>query len=167
MPPENPTPHGDEEALFHHHNARLVRSLQGRLRIDRDTAEEAVQFAWLALFRHQPDRERIGGWLYTVAKHEAYAILRRRDREQLVEVSEEPYDPALAEQIDRRELVELLDTAIAQDLTDNQRAALTLWAQGYPYKEIAERLGKTYTWTNRHVNEGLRRLRQRFDREPD
>jgi DNA-directed RNA polymerase specialized sigma24 family protein len=47
-----------------------------------------------------------------------------------------------------------------------QRQALTLWAQGYRYKEIAERLGKTYTWTNRHITEGLRSLRQAMAREP-
>jgi DNA-directed RNA polymerase specialized sigma24 family protein len=51
-------------------------------------------------------------------------------------------------------------------LTDNQRAALALWAQGYRYKEIAERLGRTYTWANRHISEGLRALRAAMGREP-
>jgi DNA-directed RNA polymerase specialized sigma24 family protein len=54
----------------------------------------------------------------------------------------------------------LLRTTLRDRLTDNQRAALTLWAQGYRYKEIAQKLGKTYTWTNRHITEGLRALRE-------
>ena len=48
---------------------------------------------------------------------------------------------------------------MSEGLTDNQRAALTLWSQGYRYMEIAEELGKTYTWANRHIKEGLAALR--------
>jgi DNA-directed RNA polymerase specialized sigma24 family protein len=51
-------------------------------------------------------------------------------------------------------------------LTDNQRAALTLWAHGYRYKEIAQRLGKTYTWTNRHITEGLAAQRRTMRNRP-
>jgi DNA-directed RNA polymerase specialized sigma24 family protein len=42
---------------------------------------------------------------------------------------------------------------------------LTLQLAGYSYKEIAERLGKTYTWVNRHLTEGRAELRGRCVRE--
>jgi DNA-directed RNA polymerase specialized sigma24 family protein len=42
---------------------------------------------------------------------------------------------------------------------------LTLQLAGYSYKEIAERLGKTYTWVNRHLTEGRAELRRRRARD--
>jgi DNA-directed RNA polymerase specialized sigma24 family protein len=40
---------------------------------------------------------------------------------------------------------------------------LVLRAAGYGYKEIAERLGVTYTNVNRHVTEGRAELRELRD----
>jgi DNA-binding CsgD family transcriptional regulator len=47
----------------------------------------------------------------------------------------------------RTKLGRLLRSVIHTRLITNQRDALTLWAHGYPYTEIAQRLGKTYTTT--------------------
>lgn len=42
-----------------------------------------------------------------------------------------------------------------------RRRMLVLRAAGYSYREIAQRLGVTYTNVNRHVTEGRAELRQR------
>jgi DNA-directed RNA polymerase specialized sigma24 family protein len=41
-----------------------------------------------------------------------------------------------------------------------RRRALVLQAAGYSYKEIAEKLGVTYTNVNRHITEGRAELRK-------
>ena len=69
-----------EAELFRRHHERLVRALVGRLRIPREVAEDACSFAWLQLLRCRPEPERVAAWLYTVAKHEALALLRRREQ---------------------------------------------------------------------------------------
>jgi len=126
-----------------------------------------AQRAWLLLLEKQPGRENVFGWLYTTAKHEAFARWRRLRREPLVERVDEAVDEAdLGAQLDRSELRKRLAEAFAGRLTDNQRAALWLWAQGYSYREIGEELDKTYTWTNRHVSEGLRAVREEPGWEP-
>ncbi len=50
-----------------------MRLLQARLNASRELAEDACGLAWLQLLRLQPGGDRIDGWLYTVAKHEAFA----------------------------------------------------------------------------------------------
>lgn len=40
------------------------------------------------------------------------------------------------------------------------------WALGYSDRDIAAELDKSYTWTNRHISEGLRRLREVLGWEP-
>ena len=156
-----PAPHSDEHYLYREHNRRLVGVLCQRFRLDRNDAVDVAQFAWLKFLERQPARSNVFGWLYTTAKHEVYRRSRRARREEIVEhCPEAAYEPDLAEELDRSEVTRLLRTAMRDVLTDNQRAALTLWAQGYRYKEIAERLGKTYTWANRHISKGLYALRR-------
>lgn len=160
-------PHGDEHDLYREHNRKLVAVLCSRFRLDRNDAVDVAQFAWLKFLEHQPARSNVFGWLYTTAKHEVYRRSRRGRREEIVEDSPEvTHDPDLADEMDRREVTRVLRSAMCDALTHNQYAALTLWAQGYPYKEIAERLDKTYTWTNRHISEGLAALRRTLGREP-
>jgi DNA-directed RNA polymerase specialized sigma24 family protein len=120
-----------------------------------------AQFAWLKFLEKQPARTNVFGWLYTTAKHEVYARSRRAKRERVAEqLPDRSDDHDLPARLDRAEVGRLLRTVMRTRLTANQRAALTLWAQGYRYKEIAQRLGKTFTWANRHITEGIAALRR-------
>jgi RNA polymerase sigma factor (sigma-70 family) len=158
---------GDEGELYRQHNHKLVAVLRRRLQLDDHDAGEVAQRAWLLFLEKQPDRVNVFGWLYTTAKHETFARWRRLRREPPVERVDEPSEePDLAAELDRAELGRRLPEAFAGWLTANQRAALWLWAQGYSYREIAAELGKTYTWTNRHITEGLRVLRGALGWEP-
>jgi RNA polymerase sigma factor (sigma-70 family) len=161
-------PHGDERELFQLHNRKLVNVIRTRFRLSEDEARDVVQFAWLKFLEKQPARTNVFGWLYTTAKHEVYARSRRAKRERATEqVPEQSHDPDLPAQLDRAEVERLLRTVMRTRLTENQRAALTLWSQGYRYKEVARLLGKTFTWANRHITEGLAALRRAMRDDPD
>lgn len=156
--------HGDEADLFRRHHRGLVGALQGRLKVRPYIAEEAAQFAWLQLCRCEVQRDNVVGWLYTVAKYEVFAIARRERREQAVEeLPEHSYEPCPEARIERQELLEALVSTMAAELSDNQLTALGLWAQGYSYKEMVLELDRTYSWVNRHVSEGIERLRKRLN----
>jgi DNA-directed RNA polymerase specialized sigma24 family protein len=166
QPPAHPdnrcehSPPDDEEVLFRLHHERLVRLVQCRLGIPRELAEDACSSAWVQLLRKQPRRDQIVGWLYTVAKHEAFVLMRRRRRE--------PPCPELAWVVTIAELDEIVAARealrlIAQ-LKPQQRQVLSLLAEGHSYKGICELTGHTYTWVNRHISEGRRALRCLMER---
>lgn len=161
MHPDRIPPRGDEADLFRRHNAELVRWLMRRLNVSREVAEDAAQIAWTQLYRRQPDRETVVGWLYTVAKHEVFAILRRAKREPMPERLPEPTTSAVVEDpIAAKDALRLLD-----QLKPPQREVLLLLAEGYSYKEVAAITGRTYTWVNRHATEGRAALRELLGEE--
>jgi RNA polymerase sigma factor (sigma-70 family) len=154
-------PPGSEDALFRLHHQRLVARLQRRLGISREMAEDAVAFAWMKLVRNQPEHENVVGWLYTVAKHEAFALIRGATRERPTEELEpDRTAPPAADILEVRKVLALLDR-----LKPQQRTVLRLRMAGLSYKEICDLTGHTYTWVNRHVTEGREALRRLIDEE--
>jgi RNA polymerase sigma factor (sigma-70 family) len=172
-----PSERGDEAALFLEHQRFLVRVTTRKFGGSRDLAEDACAFAWLQLLRYQPDRGAVVGWLRVVARHEGYRLLRISQREPFLEDRpHRPRDAASGEPLDWQELLPApLDTELAVEARDllrelaglrwHQRTVLPLQFAGYSYNEIAERLGRTYTWVNRHLTEGRAELRRRRVRE--
>jgi RNA polymerase sigma factor (sigma-70 family) len=172
-----PPGRGDEAALFLEHQRFLLRVTARRFGGSQELAEDACAFAWLQLLRCQPDREAVVGWLRVVARNEGYRLLRISRREPFLE--DKPYprcDGASGEPLDWQELLPAReDTELAVEarqllrclagLRWHQRTVLTLQLAGYSYKEIAQRLGRTYTWVNRHLTEGRAALRRRRVRE--
>lgn len=109
----------------------------------------------MQLVRNQPERENVVGWLYTVAKHEAFAALGRDRRATPVdELPQRIGSEGPETQVEARETLRLIG-----ELRPQQRLALLLRAEGFSYQEIADRTGKTYTWVNRHLTEGRRAAR--------
>lgn len=147
---------GDEEVLYRQHHEALVRMVRGRLRVSQEVAEDAVSFAWMQLVRTQPGRENVVGWLYTVAKYEVFATMRRAQREATVEELPPMAAPGSVEGI-----VEARETMVSlRGLKAHQRLVLIMKAEGFSYNEIAALTGKTYTWVNRHLTEGRRAARR-------
>jgi RNA polymerase sigma factor (sigma-70 family) len=144
------------EELFRRHHRLLVRMVETRLGVSRELAEDACGRAWLQLLRDQPGGDRIIGWLYTVAKYEAFALMRRTRREVLQEefllvASIVGIDDV----VDAREMLGLI-----AGLKPQQRVVLLLRAEGHSYKSICQLTGRTYTWVNRHISEGRQALRR-------
>ena len=164
---------GDEAELFRLHYAILVRRVKHHDGVPEAVAEDCASFAFLQLCRCQPRRcEQTGGWLRTVARHEAYKwhrLIRRfpsldegplttggegGERVPPADRVSAPVDVDLA--VDAREALRSL-----AGLGDRRRAALTLKVAGYSYREIQQLLGVSYTWVNRHITEGRAELRER------
>jgi RNA polymerase sigma factor (sigma-70 family) len=150
-----------EDALFRQHHQRLVAVIQRGLGISHEMAEDAVAFAWVQLVRSHPEHDNPAGWLYTVAKHEAFALIRTATRYQPSEdVEPQELAPAPAHVLDARHTLALLDR-----LKPQQCLVLRLRMAGLSYQEICQCTGRTYTWINRHVTEGRQALRRLVEEE--
>jgi RNA polymerase sigma factor (sigma-70 family) len=172
-----PSEQGDEAALFLEHQRFLLRVTARRFGGSQELAEDGCAFAWLQLLRRQPDREAVIGWLRVVARNEGLRLLRISRREPLLEDRPaQRRDFASGEPLSWQELLPAReDTELAVEAREllralaglrwHQRTVLTLQLAGYSYKEIAQRLGKTYTWVNRHLTEGRAELRRRWVRD--
>jgi RNA polymerase sigma factor (sigma-70 family) len=171
-PTDQPVLRGDEPELFRRHHGRLLRLVARDTGAPPALAEDACCFAWLQLLRHQPERERIVGWLRVVARHEALRLLREQWRTRPLEEptkahwDEQTGEPlTLAERIPAR-----VDTELAVEAREALRALAGLrWRRrrgmelklaGYSYREIMELLGVTYTNVNRHLTEARAELRR-------
>jgi RNA polymerase sigma factor (sigma-70 family) len=152
---------GSEDDLFRLHHQRLVARVQWRLGISREIAEDAVAFAWMQLIRTEPAHENVVGWLYTVAKHEAFVLIRAAAREQAVEEPQPAHSaPAPGDILEARKVLALIDR-----LKPQQRMVLRLRMAGLTYQEICRQTGHTYTWVNRHITEGRQALRELIEQD--
>lgn len=151
-----PDPARSADELFRAHNEQIVRTLQRRLGVSRELAEDAAGLAWLQLLRAQPAGDKLVGWLYTVAKHEAFALLARTRREVPVESA-----ALIATVLEFDDSVDARHALrVMADLKPQQRLVLWLRAEGHSYNSICSLTGRTYTWVNRHITEGRRALRR-------
>jgi RNA polymerase sigma factor (sigma-70 family) len=158
---------GDQRAfaaIYDRYADRLFDFCVGMLR-DRDGAADCVQDTFvtaasrLAQLR-EPDR--LGSWLYAVARNEALARIRARRREQPSEylpetASGEAGPDTLAA---RSELADLISEACG-GLSDRDRAVYELaYRQGLDGRELADALGVSHTNANTLVG----RLRDNIER---
>jgi RNA polymerase sigma factor (sigma-70 family) len=167
-----PTPRGDEPELFRRHHERLLRLVARDTCAPPALAEDACAFAWLQLLRHQPERERIVGWLRVVARHEALRLLRQQWGTRPLEVpTRAHWDEQTGEPLTLAERIPApVDTELAVEAREALRAlaglrwrrrrALELKLAGYSYREITKILGVTYTNVNRHLTEARAELRE-------
>ncbi len=148
---------------------RLARGILGEPAL----AEDAVQDAFLALWRHaaryDPARGSVNRWLLTLVRHCAIDAHRRRHADLWADGA------ALAEMADGSDTHELacqhaaaqrLRAALAQ-LPPPQRAALALaYAGGWTQSQMAQALGVPLGTVKGRVRLGLRALRAHLA-EPD
>jgi RNA polymerase sigma factor (sigma-70 family) len=159
----------------------VLRRTARRYSICADDADDALQRALEILLVKAPteDPRELIRWTQTVVKHEALAI--RRDRERILSgpaaVTPEPGRedwvallPSKAdgppERAERQEAIARSREAL-QTLKPQELRALTLLAEGYSYKEIAEITGYSQTKINRCLAEGREKFRSVFARSRD
>lgn len=142
----------------------LVRFAQ-RLVGDEATARDIVQHAFLRLCDQPPEEVegRLAPWLFAVCRNKAVDCLRSRQRagaagefELPCCESKEPDPAAIAEQ---RDLAEQIGRLIAQ-LPGGQREAISLWAEGLTYRDIAALLETTEGNVRVLMHRAIKRLRQ-------
>lgn len=149
--------------LYEDHSERLIATVRRSVRQLADAdIEDACAFAWATLVRREDidltDRARVHGWLFTVARNEAYRISgQRRDRP--------TYDPQdTAEPTSHADVLkDILDRETLRSvglLPPRQQQVIRLRAEGLSRQEIADTLGWTLLTVDRQTYRALARLRK-------
>lgn len=149
---------GNETELYRRYQRNLVRAVARSVNAPHELIEDACQMAWLILLRRQPDRERVFGWLRTVAMHEAYRLsgVERRDARLDAPVSsdaatfrpERVEDPRAS--LDRQ-LEARLALARVAELGPRQRRVFALQIVGLSYAETAAVTGDSVRTVDRQL----------------
>ncbi|MEQ8764834.1 MAG: sigma-70 family RNA polymerase sigma factor [Planctomycetota bacterium] len=156
----------DTEKLLLHRD--WLRELAGRLILDDQRADDAVQQACLLALEHPPARfDHPRGWLATVLRNvirqEARSEKRRARREQAA--AREEALPASDELVARADTQRRLVAAVLE-LEEPQRTAILLrYFEGLSSAEIGRRSGEPAATVRSRVHRGLQELRRRLDEE--
>ena len=151
-------------ALLDRYELPLTRFAK-RMLGDEDAARDVVQHAFLRLCDQGPDEieGRAAQWLFTVCRNRAVDCLRARQRTASLDdvalpacVGREP-DPALL--AERHDLYGRVRRVVEQ-LPAAQCEAITLWAEGFSYREIARIADTTEGNVRVLVHRALKSLRQ-------
>ena len=160
---------GDDVALgeLYDRFGRLAYGLALRVLRDERLAEDAVQEAFLAVWRSAtrfvPERSAARTWILTLVHRRAVDLVRREERrrtEPLDEAPEQPTDDSTDQlawlQFERQRV-----QAALRALPDQQREALELaYYGGFTQAELADRLGLPIGTIKSRMFNGLARLRE-------
>jgi RNA polymerase sigma factor (sigma-70 family) len=164
---------GDDNALgaLYDRFGRIAYRLAYRVLRDQALAEDAVQEAFLAVWRsadsYKRERAKPGTWILTLVHRRAVDLVRREDRRRADSLDEAPEagTGAVADEVDLRDRRATVQAALAQ-LPEDQRQALELaYYGGYSQSELAERLGVPLGTIKSRMFTGLSRLRELVPQE--
>ena len=164
---------GDEDALAELYDrvGRVAYGLALRVLRDRQLAEDAVQEAFLALWRgaagFRPERARASTWILTLVHRRAVDLVRREERRQTGPLEDGIAGVDSAERTDEAAWLrferERVQKAL-RELPDAQREAIELaYYGGFSQSELAERLGVPLGTVKSRMFAGLTRLREILD----
>ncbi|HEX3224979.1 MAG TPA: sigma-70 family RNA polymerase sigma factor [Gaiellaceae bacterium] len=147
---------------------RPAYGLALRILRDESLAEDAVQDAFLAVWRTAPrflpERGKASTWILTLVHRRAVDLVRREERRRTdaLDPETEPGDrsPPVDEEAWLRLQRERVQSALRQ-LPDQQREAIELaYYGGFTQSELAERLGQPLGTIKSRMFLGLGRLRE-------
>jgi RNA polymerase sigma factor (sigma-70 family) len=145
---------------------RLAYGLALRVLRDEALAEDAVQDAFLTIWRSAPrfvpERARASTWILTLVHRRAVDVVRREERRRAdtLELAPEPVSAAADDDAWLRFERERVQEALRR-LPDPQREALELaYYGGFTQSELAERLGQPIGTIKSRMFSGLSTLRQ-------
>jgi RNA polymerase sigma factor (sigma-70 family) len=153
-------------AELYDRHGRVAYALAYRVLRDRTLAEDAVQEAFLAVWRGAerfvPERGKASAWVMTLVHRRAVDLVRRENRHR-TDVLDEP-DAVAATSADEDALLrferERVQRAL-RELPDQQREAIELaYYGGFTQSELAERLGLPLGTIKSRMFAGLARLRE-------
>lgn len=140
------------------HHADLVR-LAYAIVGDADTAHDVAQAAWTSAWRNRGrlrERDKVRGWLLTIAANEARRVLRRRRLRQVLRMGE---DRAASVAPDRAAAIDLVQAL--QSLAPRDREMLARrYALGQTSDEIGQQLGMTGSGVRVRIGRLLAALRE-------
>ena len=134
---------------------------------DADFVEDCVQESLLAIHRARESydpRRSFRAWMFTIVRHKAIDLLRRRGTRERLERSGHPIEDTAAERLtDAVEAAQLLNA-----LSPEYRDALVLTKlQGYTLGAAARRAGISTTAMKSRVHRALRQVRAVLQRDED
>jgi RNA polymerase sigma factor (sigma-70 family) len=159
---------GDDDALgaLYDRFGRLAYGMSLRILGDQALAEDAVQEAFLAVWRsadgYRRERAKPATWILTLVHRRAVDLVRREDRRRAEPLGEPPEAAggAVSEEVDLRDRRAAVQAALRQ-LPEDQRQALELaYYGGYTQSELAERLGVPLGTIKSRMFAGLTHLRE-------
>jgi RNA polymerase sigma-70 factor (ECF subfamily) len=163
----------DQVALaeLYDRSGRVAYGLAVRILRDESLAEDAVQDAFLAIWRgaarFMPERGKASTWILTLVHRRAVDLVRREQRRRTEPLPEaEPAGEAGSDEgmwlrLER----ERVQAALAR-LPDRQREALELaYYGGFTQSELAERLGEPIGTIKSRMFTGLAHLRELLEGE--
>ena len=165
---------GDHDALgtLYDRFGRLAYGLAFRILRDQSLAEDAVQEAFLAVWRsadaYKRERAKPSTWILTVVHRRAVDLVRREERRrgEPLEAAPEPTSGPADEDATLRARRAAVQAALTE-LPDDQRRALELaYYGGLTQSELAERLGVPLGTVKSRMFAGLGRLRELLATEP-
>jgi RNA polymerase sigma factor (sigma-70 family) len=156
----------DALAVLYDRFGRVAYGLALRVLRDRALAEDAVQEAflqvWRAAGRFEPSKARASTWVLTFVHRRAVDLVRREERRRV-----EPVDaaapagsgPGADEEAERRSKREIVQGALRR-LPPEQRETIELaYYGGFTQSELADRLGQPLGTIKSRMFAGLTRLR--------
>ena len=164
---------GEEDALgvLYDRFGRVAYGLALRVLRDRALAEDAVQEAFLAVWRaadaYRRERAKPATWILTLVHRRAVDLVRREDRRRADALAQpgEPSGESVAEEAELRHRRSTVQAAL-RELPEDQRQALELaYYGGYTQSELAERLGVPLGTVKSRMFAGLMRLRELVPQE--
>jgi RNA polymerase sigma-70 factor, ECF subfamily len=164
---------GDESALaaLYDRFGRIAYGLSLRIVRDRSLAEDAVQEAFLGIWRSADrfvaERAKASSWILTLVHRRAVDLVRREERRRAepIESAPEPATGSADEEAWLRLQRERVQDALRR-LPDQQREALELaYFGGFTQSELADRLGEPLGTIKSRMFSGLSRLRELLGEE--
>jgi RNA polymerase sigma-70 factor (ECF subfamily) len=160
--------------LYDRYSARAFRVARS-VCPDAGVAEDAVQEAFIAIFRnrmtYRSQRGTVSAWVLTLVLHRAIDVSRSQTRHSSRRASDDalaflPGTGDIAEQAGARADAVYVRAALAA-LPDTQREAITLaYFGGLSHAEIAERLGVPFGTVKGRIRLGMTKLRLAFEPSP-
>jgi RNA polymerase sigma-70 factor (ECF subfamily) len=164
---------GDDSALaaLYDRFGRIAYGLSLRILRDRALAEDAVQEAFLGIWRGADrfvaERAKASSWILTLVHRRAVDLVRREERRRVepLEAAPEPAAGSADEEAWLRLQRERVQAALRR-LPDQQREALELaYFGGFTQSELADRLGEPLGTIKSRMFSGLSRLRELLGEE--
>lgn len=155
-------------ALLYDRYGRLAYSLAYRILGDVPSAEDAVQEAFLNIWRMAPSFDGQRGsartWLLSVARHKAIDALRQRRRQQplgLVTELSETLTPAedIWQGVDIALQREALERNLAQIPVEQRQVIEMAYFGGYTHQEIGKQLNIPLGTVKGRIRMGMEKLR--------
>ncbi|WP_276499071.1 RNA polymerase sigma factor SigZ [Pontibacter litorisediminis] len=150
--------------VFLAYEAQLRGFVQKRVK-DKEETNEILQQLYLKLYKNCEQLQgvhNLKAWLYQITRNAVHDFFRDNSRRQPLEDGAEFPEPEELTERNRQEVEELVEPLISLLPPEYAEALRLSELEGVSQKEIAERLGISYSGAKSRVQRGREKLKQLF-----